>query len=93
MINYEKVENFFNDNYYVSSELLNYYTLRGINLINESKILDGQDIYAVCLDGPPGAGKSMYAKLYAQMVHNLLNTEVSLISYQCDDATSKIELF
>ena len=93
MINYEKVEKFFNDNYYVSSELLNYYTLRGINLINESKILDGQDIYAVCLDGPPGAGKSMYAKLYAQMVHNLLNTEVSLISYQCDDTTSKIELF
>ena len=93
MIQIDKVKKFFDDNYYVSNELLDYYTLRGINLINESKVGKGQDIYAVCLDGPPGAGKSMYAKLYAKMVQELLKEDVELISYQCDDATSKIELF
>ncbi|MBQ6323604.1 MAG: AAA family ATPase [Bacilli bacterium] len=93
MIKYEAIEKFFYDNYYVSNEKLNYYTLLGINLIGSSTLRDGQDIYTVCLDGPPGAGKSMYAKLYAEMVHQLLNEEVELISYQCDDATSKIELF
>ena len=93
MIKYEAIEKFFYDNYYVSNEKLNYYTLLGINLIGSSTVRDGQDIYTVCLDGPPGAGKSMYAKLYAEMVHQLLNEKVELISYQCDDATSKIELF
>lgn len=93
MIEIDKVKKFFSDNYYVSNDILDYYTLRGINLINESEVGKGQDIYAVCLDGPPGAGKSMYAKLYAKMVHELLNADVELISYQCDDSTSKIELF
>ena len=73
MIKYEAIEKFFYDNYYVSNEKLNYYTLLGINLIGSSTVRDGQDIYTVCLDGPPGAGKSMYAKLYAEMVHQLLN--------------------
>lgn len=93
MISYDKVSKFFDSNDYVSSELLKYYTLRGINLINESTVGNGQDIYAICLDGPPGAGKSLYAKLYAQMVSELLKVKVELISYQCDDSTSKIELF
>lgn len=89
----EQIEEFFKKNFYISSELLTYYTLIAINSIREGKVRIGQDIYTTTLDGPPGSGKSMYAKLYAQMIHELLGEETTLISYQCDDSTSKIELF
>lgn len=89
----EQIEEFFKKNFYISNELLTYYTVLGINLIREGKVRVGQDIYTTTLDGPAGAGKSMYAKLYAQMVHELLGEEVAFISYQCDDSTSKIELY
>jgi len=89
----EQIEEFFKKNFYISNELLTYYTLISLNLMQEGRVRAGQDIYTTTLDGPPGAGKSMYAKLYAKMVHELLNEETVLISYQCDDSTSKIELF
>lgn len=93
MITKEAIEEFFHKNYYISNENLTYYTLIAINQMKKGTIRAGQDIYTTCLDGPPGAGKSMYAKLYAKMVHELLGEDVELISYQCDDSTSKIELF
>lgn len=89
----EQIEEYFQKNFYVSTDLLTYYTVIGINLISEGKVRVGQDIYTTTLDGPAGAGKSMYAKLYAKMVHELLGKDVAFISYQCDDSTSKIELF
>ena len=93
MIKIEDVKKFFEDNYYIADEKLVYYTTLSLNLINEGKMRLGQDIYTVCFDGPPGSGKSLYAKLYAKMVSTLLQKETVLISYQCDEATSKIELF
>lgn len=89
----EQIAKFFKKNFYVSTELLTYYTLIAINLMKDGKVRVGQDIYTTTLDGPPGAGKSMYAKLYAKMVHELLRKDTVLISYQCDKSTGKIELF
>lgn len=93
IITKEQIDTFFKNNYYIASEQLKYYTLIAINQLEKGTIRTGQDIYTTCLDGPPGAGKSLYAKLFAKMARELLGTEVELISYQCDDSTSKIELF
>ena len=49
--------------------------------------------YAVCLEGPPGAGKTKYAEVYTKLISDLHNDNVEMLSYQCDPTTGKSELF
>ena len=77
--------------YYPSDELL-YDMYNALVLFNTKAITNGQDIYALCLEGPPGAGKTAYADIYAKLSNELFGN-VELVEYQCDPTTGKTELF
>ena len=65
--------------------------------MNVKKIQDGgqvgQGIHAICLDGPPGAGKSFYAKTYKKLLEQELNEKIEMVSYQCNNTTGKSDLY
>lgn len=77
--------------YYATNELL-YDTYNALLLFNNSEINPGQDIFAICLEGPPGAGKTEFAKTYTNLSNELFKN-VELVDYQCDATTGKTELF
>ena len=77
--------------YYATDELLND-AYNALVLFESNSVDQGQDIYAICLEGPPGAGKTEFAKTYTQ-ISNLLFKNVELVDYQCDATTGKTELF
>lgn len=77
--------------YYATDELL-YDMYNALSLLSNSEIGFGQDIYAMCLEGPPGAGKTEFAKTYAKLADEIFNN-VEYISYQCDPTTGKTELY
>ena len=54
----EKMEQY---GYFAEDELIWQTYINIQNFINNSQI--GQDIYAICLEGPPGSGKTRYAKI------------------------------
>ena len=81
-------------------EKLGYYPTRELVLqtgLNIRKMTKGgqvgQGIHAICLDGPPGAGKSFYAKTYQKLLGEILNSDIKMVSYQCNTSTSKTELY
>ena len=84
----EKIEEY---GYYATNELL-YDCYNAILLFNNNERNPGQDIYAICLEGPPGAGKTEFAKTY-QKITNDIYKDVELVDYQCDATTGKTELF
>lgn len=77
--------------YYATDELLND-AYNALVLFESNSVDQGQDIYAICLEGPPGAGKTEFAKTYTR-ISNLLFKNVELVDYQCDATTGKTELF
>ena len=78
---------------YIATEELIYETFNALCMFDDNKINSGQDIYAICLEGPPGAGKTEYAKTYTKISNKIFNGEVELVDYQCDATTGKTELF
>lgn len=78
---------------YHADKELQYFAFMSLLYFNRKNITVGQDIYATCLEGPPGAGKSFYAETYVKLVKDIYNEEVSLIEYQCDATTGKNELY
>jgi len=77
--------------YYATEELLND-AYNALVLFESTSVDQGQDIYAVCLEGPPGAGKTEFAKTYTRVANGLFKN-VELVEYQCDATTGKTELF
>ena len=53
----------------------------------------GQDVYAFCLDGPAGTGKSSFAIVYAKVLEELTGEKIDFIKYTCNDKTGKEETF
>ena len=77
--------------YYATTELL-YDAYDALVLFEESSINPGQDIYAICLEGPPGSGKTEYAETYAKLANEIFK-DVELVEYQCDATTGKTEMY
>lgn len=78
---------------YIAIEELIYDTYNALCMFNDSKINSGQDIYAICLEGPPGAGKTEFAKTYTKICNEIFDKNVEMVDYQCDATTGKTELF
>ena len=53
----------------------------------------GQGIYSICLSGPPGAGKSFYAKTHKKVLEKLMGKEICLVKYTCNTSTGKADLY
>ena len=77
--------------YYATTELL-YDAYNALILFEESSVNPGQDIYAICLEGPPGSGKTEYVAIYAKLSNELFRN-VELVEYQCDATTGKTEMY
>ncbi len=77
---------------YLSTDEIIYDAFNALYMFENDKVDVGQDIYAICLEGPPGAGKTEFAEVYTKLANKLFNN-VKMISYQCDATTGKTELF
>ena len=78
---------------YIATEELIFETFNALDMFSGNSINPGQDIFAICLEGPPGAGKTEFVKTYTKLSNKMFNEEVELVDYQCDATTGKTELF
>ena len=94
MITFEKLkEKTIELGYYATDELL-YEAYNALIMFEENKKNVSQEIYAICLEGPPGAGKTEFAKIYTKLCEEFFGTStVERVEYQCDPTTGKTELF
>ena len=88
----EEIRETFESMGYFANEEIIYDTFNGLCLFLEEEESPGQDIYAICLDGPPGAGKTEFANAYTKLLSKIYDN-VEMVSYQCDATTGKTELF
>lgn len=93
MITHEELKNEMENLGYYPTEELVFEAWNGLFMFGLGEINPGQDIFAACLEGPPGAGKTFYAETYCKLAKQIYNEEVSLVEYQCDATTGKTELF
>src|SRR5574344_664423 len=94
MINYEQVKEQMEKYGYVATEELVWEAVKLLDQYSsDGKERKGQDISAVCLEGPPGAGKTEFAKVMLKLTRDLVNKDCAMIEYQCDPTTGKGELF
>jgi hypothetical protein len=67
-------------------------TALGIKAMKEDGQV-GQGIHAICLSGPPGAGKSFYAKTYKKILAQEIGKKIDFVKYTCNTSTGKSDLY
>ena len=77
---------------YLATDEIIYDAFNALYMFESNKVDVGQDIYAICLEGPPGAGKTEFAEVYTKIANKIFKN-VKMVSYQCDATTGKTELF
>ena len=93
MITIDEVRKMLEQIGYEATEELLYETFNILCMFASGKKNHGQDIVALCLEGPPGSGKTEFAKTYTKLTTNFLKENVEMVDYQCDATTGKAELF
>lgn len=93
MMNIEEINTKMKSYGYYATKELEYNAFLSLLNFEDKESSVGQDIFAVCLEGPPGAGKTEYAKIYTKLVSEMYEGSVEFIDYQCDATTGKTELF
>lgn len=93
MISFEELERLMKEEGYFAENELLYDAYNALCIFASKKIGIGQDIFAMCLEGPPGAGKTEFAKVYTAICKKIFKNNVELVDYQCDATTGKTELF
>lgn len=90
----EQIQEEMNKLGYIPTEKLVWEATSIINsLLSEGEGRKGQDISAICLAGPPGSGKTEFAKVIFKIAKNLVDQNCEFVSYQCDPTTGKENLF
>ena len=92
MITFDEMKNKINEYGYYAEEELLYEAYNALLLFDSTSTSAGQDIYAACLEGPPGAGKTEFAKVFTKLA-NFIFGDTYMVEYQCDATTGKNELF
>lgn len=78
---------------YISNEYLLWEATNIVNSMLSNETRKGQDISAICLAGPPGSGKTEFAKVVYKIVDKLIDQDTEFVSYQCDPTTGRENLF
>ena len=91
-ITYGTIKKYLEEEKYIATDNIIWKVAKDVKKMKKDK-QKGQDIYAICLEGPPGAGKSFYAETYKKIIEKIYNEEVEMIQYQCDGTTGKAELY
>ena len=91
MISFSEMKDKIKELGYYAEDSLVYNAYNALLLFDSKNVRPGQDIYAICLEGPPGAGKTEFAKIYTKIV-NFVFSNVEMVEYQCDATTGKNEL-
>lgn len=92
MITFEELKKKIEDLGYIATDELLYDTFNALCMFHGGEVDPGQDIFAICLEGPPGAGKTEFAKTYTKVCNEIFGN-VLMVDYQCDATTGKTELF
>lgn len=91
-IKFEAIKEILKEKKYIATDEIVWNVIKSIKKMNKVE-QKGQDIYSICLEGPPGAGKSFYAKTYTKVLTKVFNEEVKFLEYSCDSTTGKAELY
>lgn len=91
-ISYERIKKLFIKYGYLPNEDLIWRTYIGV-MQTLGRRKEGQDVYAFCLDGPAGTGKSSFAIVYSKVLEELTGEKIKFLKYTCNEKTGKEETF
>lgn len=91
-INFNSIKELMKSKNYIATDKLVWDTIKSIKRIQEGN-QKGQDLYSICLEGPPGAGKSFYVKTYKKILKEVFNEDIEMVEYSCDSTTGKTDLY